>query len=64
MFDWIFAFFHLFLLIGVIVYAILSLMQGNILRFTVITLLLTGYYFFVLHKALKKEIQRKRKKSS
>jgi len=64
MFDWIFAFFHLFLLIGVIVYAILSLMQGNILRFTVITLLLTGYYFLVLHKALKKEIQRKRKKSS
>jgi len=63
MFDWIFAFFHLFLLIGIVVYAVISLVQGNILRFAVIALLLGLYYLLVLHKSLKKEIERRRKKS-
>jgi len=59
--DWLFAFFHLFLLLGIIVYAFYSLIQGNILRFVVIMVLLTGYYFLVLHGAVKKEIKRKKK---
>ncbi len=63
MFDWIFAFFHLFLLIAVIVYAVISLIQGNTLRFIILVFLLGGYYLLVLHKPLKKEIERKRKKS-
>lgn len=64
MFDWIFAFFHLFLLLVVVLYAFYSLLQGNYLRFMAIIVLLTGYYFLVLHKAVKKEIQRKREKRS
>lgn len=64
MFDWIFAFFHLFLLLGAVLYAFFSLSKGNYLRFIVIMVLLTVYYFLVLHKAVKKEIERKRKKRS
>jgi hypothetical protein len=64
MFDWIFAFFHLFLLIGVVLYAVYSLASGNFVRFAVIVVLLIGYYFLVLHKAVRKEIERKRKKHS
>jgi len=64
MFDWLFAFFHLFLLLGAVFYAFFSLFKGNYLRFILILALLTGYYFLVLHKAVKKEIERKRKKSS
>ena len=62
MFDWIFAFFHLFLLIGIVIYAFYSLFEGNMLRFAILTALLIGYYFLVLHKSVKKEIERKRKK--
>ncbi|MFQ5721815.1 MAG: hypothetical protein ACE5GI_04930 [Candidatus Aminicenantales bacterium] len=64
MFDWIFAFFHLFLLAGVLGYAFYSLSQGNIFRFTLIIVCLTVYYFLVLHKAVKKEIKKKQKKHS
>lgn len=62
--DWIFAFFHLFLLIAVLAYALYSLLQGNILRFALIIALLIVYYFLVLHKSVKKEIERKRKAKS
>jgi len=62
MFDWIFAFFHLFLLIGILCYAVLSLFQGNVLRFALIIILLVGYYFLILHKNVKKEIERKKEK--
>lgn len=58
--DWIFAFFHLLLLLGLVGYAILALIQGNILRFGLIVLGLIGYYFLVLHNPVKKEIQRKK----
>jgi len=64
MYDWIFSFFHLFLLLGVVFYAFFSLLKGNYLRFVVIILLLTVYYFLVLHKAVRKEIERKRKERS
>ncbi len=59
--DWIFAFFHLFLLIGIAGYAVISLFQGNTHRFGVIAALLIVYYFFVLHKPVRKEIARRRK---
>jgi hypothetical protein len=62
MFDWIFAFFHLFLLIGIIGYAFFWLIKGNVIRFVLIVALLTVYYFVVLHRAVKKEIARKKKK--
>ena len=62
MFDWIFAFFHLFLLLAIVVYAFISLLQGNTLRFAFIIALLIIYYFLVLHKSVKREIQRKRNK--
>jgi len=62
MFDWIFAFIHLILLIGLILYAVFSLFEGNTFRFALIIICLTGYYFLVLHKGVKKEIERKRKK--
>jgi hypothetical protein len=59
--DWIFAFFHLGLLAGVTIYAFISLFRGNALRFGLIAICLVGYYFLVLHKPVKKELERKRK---
>ena len=59
--DYIFAFFHLFLLIGLLGYAVFYLIQGNTSRFLLIIVCLAGYYFIALHKNVKKEIQRKRK---
>jgi hypothetical protein len=57
--DWIFAFFHLFLLIGIIAYAFFSLIQGNTFRFGLIVVCLFLYYFLVLHKPVKMEIKRR-----
>jgi len=62
MFDYIFAFFHLILLLSVFGYAVFSLLEGNVLRFALISVCLVGYYFLVLHKNVRKEIERKRKK--
>jgi ABC-type enterochelin transport system permease subunit len=59
--DWIFAFFHLFLLVGIIVYAFVSLARGNAFRFAIIMICLVGYYFLVLHKPVKREIERRKK---
>ena len=61
MIELIVAFLHLFLLIGLLGYAIFSLIQGNTQRFALILVCLAGYYFLALHKNVKKEIQRKRK---
>ena len=61
MFDWIFAFIHLFILLGALVYAFYSLFQGNSSKFIMILAILTAYYFLILHKAVKKEIERKKK---
>jgi Ca2+/Na+ antiporter len=61
MYDWIFAFFHLFLLIGVVLYAFYSLYQGNLTRFALLMACLAGYYLIVLHKPVRKEIARRRK---
>ena len=62
--DLIFAIFHLFLLLGIFIYAVYSLLQGNTLRFVILIVLLTVYYFFMLHKAVKEEIKRKKKKKT
>jgi hypothetical protein len=59
--DLIFAFVHLFLLIAIVVYAFVSLAQGNTLRFSLIAVCLVIYYFIVLHKPVKKEIERRKK---
>jgi hypothetical protein len=58
--DYIFAFLHLFLLIGLFGYAIFSLLQGNITRFALIFVCLIGYYFLALHKNVMTEIKRKK----
>jgi 4-hydroxybenzoate polyprenyltransferase len=58
----IFAFIHLFLLIGILILAFYSLFQGNILRFAIIIALLAVYYFIALHKNVMEEIKRKKKK--
>jgi hypothetical protein len=56
----IFAFVHLFLLIAIVVYAFVSLAQGNSSRFGLIAVLLIIYYFIVLHKPVKREIERRK----
>lgn len=62
MFDWIFAFFHLFLLIGVVIYALYSLIvHGNVLRFVLIAVSLGIYYLLVLRKPVRQEIERRRR---
>jgi len=58
--DWIFAFFHLFLLIGITGYAFYLLAQGDTFRFGLIVACLFAYYFLVLHKSVRKEIRRRR----
>lgn len=58
--DWLFAFFHLFLLIALVIYTLLSLFQGNYFRFILLAGGLTLYYILVLHPAVKKEIKRKK----
>ena len=60
--DTIFAIVHLVLLLGIVGYALVSLFQGNTTRFSLLAGCLILYYFLVLHKAVKKEIARKRKK--
>ena len=51
----IFALFHLFLLLGIIILAFYSLFQGNVLRFALIIGLLIIYYFLALHKNILEE---------
>lgn len=59
--DLVFAIFHLLLLLGVLGYAFIALFHGNYLRFLLIIAGLAAYYFLVLHKPVRKEIERKRK---
>jgi hypothetical protein len=60
----IFAFFHLFLLLGILGWAVVSLIHGNVGRAGLIVVCLTAYYFIALHDQVKKEIARARKKKS
>ncbi len=56
----IFAVFHMLLLFGAVGYAFYTLFLGNYLRFAMMAAGLILYYFLVLHKAVIKEIERKR----
>lgn len=60
MFDTIFAFLHMGGLLVALVYAVVSLVRGNVTRFVLIMALLAFYYVFVLHPSVKKEIARRR----
>jgi hypothetical protein len=60
LFNAIFPFLHLAALLAAVVYAIVSLAQGNAPRFGLIAVLLAIYYVFILHPAVKKEISRRR----
>lgn len=60
MFNAIFPFLHLGALLAVAVYAVVSLVQGNVPRFGLIVVLLLIYYVFILHPGVKKEVARRR----
>jgi hypothetical protein len=60
MFDWIFSFLHLGGLLTILGYAIYSLVRGNVYRAGLILVLLAAYYYFVLRKAVLKELARRR----
>ncbi|MBC7361511.1 MAG: hypothetical protein H5U06_04420 [Candidatus Aminicenantes bacterium] len=62
MFEWIFAFFHFFLFLGLVTYSIFALARGNWFTGLILLVFLTAYYFIVLHPAVLKEIRRKKKK--
>ena len=60
--DTIFAIVHFFVLLGVLGAAVLSIIRGQSARGALILVLLAVYYVLVLHKAVRKEIARKRKR--
>jgi hypothetical protein len=60
--DTIFAIVHLFVLLGLLGYSVVSIVRGNVARGGLILVLLAVYYYLVLHKAVRKEIARKTKK--
>ncbi len=56
----VFAVFHLLALLAVLVWAIISIVQGNLVRGLLILGCLGLYYVLALHDQVKKEIGRKR----
>jgi hypothetical protein len=58
--DTLFALLHLAALLAILAYAGLSLFTGNTGRGVLLLLLLAIYYLLVLHKAVRKEIARRR----
>jgi hypothetical protein len=60
LFDTIFAFLHLGGILVAVAYAVVSLVRGNTSRFALILVLLVLYYLFILHPAVKKEINRRK----
>lgn len=60
MFESIFPFLHLGGLLAALVYAIVSLVRGQVSRFGLIVILLAIYYIFILHPGVKKEVARRR----
>ena len=59
--DTIFAIVHVIALIAVFIYGLAGLIQRNTGRFAIVCGGLVLYYFLVLHKALRKEVGRKRR---
>lgn len=60
-FDWIFAFVHLLGLVAALIYAVVSFSRGETSRGALLLGFLAVYYILVLHKAVLKEIQRKKR---
>jgi len=60
----VFAFFHLFVLLAILGWAVLALIRGNWERALLIAVCLAAYYFIALHDQVKKEIARHRQKRS
>jgi hypothetical protein len=60
LFNAIFPFLHLGALLAAVVYAVISLVRGNVPRSGLIIVLLLIYYVFILHPAVKKEIGRRK----
>jgi hypothetical protein len=58
--DTVFALLHLVVLLAILAYTVLSLFAGNAGRGVLLLLLLAIYYLLVLHKAVRKEIVRRR----
>ena len=58
--DTVFALLHFAVLLAILAYAVLSLFSGNAGRGGLLLLLLAVYYLLVLHKAVRKEIARRR----
>lgn len=58
--DTVFALLHLAILLGIVAYAVLSLFTGHAGRGGFLLALLAVYYLLVLHKAVLKEIARRR----
>jgi membrane protein implicated in regulation of membrane protease activity len=58
--DTLFALLHLAVLLAILAYAVLSLFAGNTGRGGLLLLLLAVYYLLVLHKAVRKELARRR----
>jgi len=59
--ETLFALFHMALLLAIAGYAVVSLAQGNSWRFLVIMAGLSIYYFIVLDKPVRLEIERRRR---
>ncbi len=62
MFEWIFAFVHFFLFLGLFVYSIYLLLRRQWFSGLLLLAFLGAYYLIVLHSGVKKEIERKKKK--
>ncbi|MBM3311035.1 MAG: hypothetical protein FJY80_05970 [Candidatus Aminicenantes bacterium] len=58
--DTIFALVHLGLLLAIVVYAAVLLFRGEFARGGLIFAVLAVYYVLILHKAVRREIARKR----
>ena len=58
--DTLFALIHLAGLLAVLIYAVYSCLTGSLSRGLLILALLVIYYFLILHKAVRKEIARRR----
>jgi hypothetical protein len=58
----VFALVHLLLLLGILAWAVVSLVQGNLSRGFLILGCLALYYVLALHPQVKKEIARRRSK--
>jgi len=59
-FQTVVAFVHLGALLGVLAYAIVSLVRGDVSRFGLVIVLLAIYYAFLLHPAVVKEVRRRK----